>query len=259
MATPRWSILFRRIRASADLSLAPARYSAGRHEAADRSVAGRVLDLGRAAAASAASRPPPLWGRVGVGACLVAHLPPPLRGRGGVGSCRAAHLRPPLRGRVGVGGSRVGFGVDGCHAEVVPVPGSVVAARRVPIHRRRRLRAAGAATPLLVGSAWSPGLSAGRFARPFRAGCNRHDSRQPARAASSAGLFARTRIHLLDSLIEFRQPLLHGPLDLGSRSAWFLRPDARPLGANGFWRGVGVGRLGPDRDLRREFRHQQKS
>src|SRR5438477_427510 len=50
MATPRWSILFRRIRASGDLSLAPARYSAGRHQTAGRSVAGRVLDLGRAAA-----------------------------------------------------------------------------------------------------------------------------------------------------------------------------------------------------------------
>jgi hypothetical protein len=115
------------------------------------------------------------------------------------------------------------------------------------------------ATPLLVGTGWPPGIGAGRFARPLRTGRNRHDSRQPTGAASPAGLFARTRIHLLDAFVEFSQPLLHRPLDLRARGARLLRPDARSLGANGFWRGVGVGRLGLDRDLRREFRHLQKS
>jgi hypothetical protein len=72
-------------------------------------------------------------------------------------------------------------------------------------------------------------------------------------------LLARTRVHLLDPFVELGQPLFHRPLDLRARGAWLLRPDARPLRANGFWRGIGVGRLGLDRDLRREFRHLQKS
>jgi hypothetical protein len=72
-------------------------------------------------------------------------------------------------------------------------------------------------------------------------------------------LLARTRVHLLDTFVELGQPLFHRPLDLRARGAWLLRPDARPLRANGFWRGIGVGRLGLDRDLRREFRHLQKS
>jgi hypothetical protein len=115
------------------------------------------------------------------------------------------------------------------------------------------------AAPLLVGSRWPAGLSAGRFSRPLRARRDRHDSGEPARPAPPAGLFARARIHLLDPLVELSQPLFHRPLDLGTWGARLLRPDARPFGADSFGRGVGVGRLGLDRDLRREFRHQRKS
>jgi hypothetical protein len=114
-------------------------------------------------------------------------------------------------------------------------------------------------TPLLVRSRRPSGFGAGGLPRPLRARHYRHDSCQPARAAAPAGQLARPGVDLLDAFIEFGQPLFHGPLDLRTRRAWLLRPDARPFGANGFWRRIGVGRLGLDRDLRREFRHLQES
>jgi hypothetical protein len=115
------------------------------------------------------------------------------------------------------------------------------------------------AAPLLIGNGWSAGLGAGGFARPFGARRDRHDSGQPARAPSPAGLLAGARIDLLDPLIELGQPLLHRSLDLRARSARLLGPDARPFRADSVRLGVGVGRLGLDRDLRREFRHLRKS
>jgi hypothetical protein len=90
-------------------------------------------------------------------------------------------------------------------------------------------------------------------------GRGRHDSRQAAGPSPAAGLLARARVLLLDALLEFGQPLLHWPLDLRARRAWLVRPDTRPVRANGFGRRVGVGRFGFDRDLRREFRHLPKS
>ncbi|TMD46623.1 MAG: hypothetical protein E6I86_11925 [Chloroflexi bacterium] len=116
-----------------------------------------------------------------------------------------------------------------------------------------------AAAPLLIGSGWSVGLGAGGFARPLGARRNRHDSGQPAGAPPAAWLLAGARVHLFDPLVELGQPLFHRPLDLRARGSRLLGPNARPLGADRFWRGVGVGRLGLDRDLRREFRHLQKS
>jgi hypothetical protein len=116
-----------------------------------------------------------------------------------------------------------------------------------------------AAATLLIRSCWPAGFRSARFPGTLGTRRDRDDSGQPARAAPPAGLFARTRIDLLDPLIEFGQPLFHGPLDLWAWGAWFLGPDARPLGANGFGRGVGVSRLGLERDLRREFRHLRKS
>ncbi|HXN91580.1 MAG TPA: hypothetical protein VN906_08855 [Candidatus Sulfotelmatobacter sp.] len=119
--------------------------------------------------------------------------------------------------------------------------------------------AATPATALLVRSRRPSGIGAGRVSRPLRPCHDGDDSGQPARTAPPAGLLAGTRVHLLDALVEFSQPLFHRPLDLRARGAWLLRPDARPLGTNGFWRRIGVGRLGLDRDLRGEFRHLEKS
>jgi hypothetical protein len=123
--------------------------------------------------------------------------------------------------------------------------------------------AASPATPatasLLVGCGWPAGFSAGRFPRPLRARGDRHDSGQPARTAPPAGLLAGARIHLFDPLVELGQPLFHRPLDLWAWGARLLGPNARPFGADSFRRGVSVGRLGLDRDFRREFRHLQKS
>jgi len=72
-------------------------------------------------------------------------------------------------------------------------------------------------------------------------------------------LLARARILLLDALLEFGKPLFHRPLDLGPRCARLFRPDARPVGTNGFGRRVGIGRFVLDRDLRREFGHLPES
>jgi hypothetical protein len=87
----------------------------------------------------------------------------------------------------------------------------------------------------------------------------RYDPRQPAEPSPAALLLARARILLLDALLEFREPLFHRPLDLGSRCARLFRPDARPIRTNGFGRRVGVGRFVLDRDLRREFGHLPES
>src|SRR2546427_360835 len=98
-----------------------------------------------------------------------------------------------------------------------------------------------------------------RWTLGARGGQGRHDPRQSARPPPAAGLLARARVLLLDALLEFGEPLLHRPLDLGPRRARLFRPDARPVRTNGFGRRVRVGRFGFDRDLRREFRHLPKS
>jgi hypothetical protein len=72
-------------------------------------------------------------------------------------------------------------------------------------------------------------------------------------------LLARARVYLFDPLVELGQPLFHRSLDLWAWSARLLGPNTGPFGADSFRRGVGVGRLGVDRDLRREFRHLPKS
>jgi hypothetical protein len=117
------------------------------------------------------------------------------------------------------------------------------------------------APPWLITGLGAAGIGLDPFWRTFGTwGCRlRHDSRQAAGSSAPAGLLARAGVLLLDALLEFGQPLLHRPLDLRARRAWFVRPDARPVRANGFgWR-VGVGRFGFDRDIRREFRHLLKS
>jgi hypothetical protein len=123
--------------------------------------------------------------------------------------------------------------------------------------------ATSAATPatasLLVGCGWLAGFSASCFPRPLRARGDRHDPGQPARTAPTAWLLAGPRVHLFDPLVELGQPFFHRPLDLWAWGARLLGPNARPFGADSFRRGVGVGRLRLDRDLRREFRHLQKS
>jgi len=124
------------------------------------------------------------------------------------------------------------------------------------------LRAAPAATSppparLRVGWLRTAALGPGTL-RTGRRG-SRDDSRQATWPSPATGLLARTRVLLLDPLLEFGQPLLHRPLDLRARCAWLVRPDARPVRANGFGRRVGVGRFGFERELRREFRHLPKS
>jgi hypothetical protein len=115
------------------------------------------------------------------------------------------------------------------------------------------------ATPLLVGSGRPCRFSARPFPRSLRARDDRHDPGQAARPAPAGRLLARARVDLLDPFVELGQPFFDRPLDLRTRGARLLGPDARPFGTNGFRRGVGVGRLGIDRDLRREFRHLEKS
>jgi hypothetical protein len=114
------------------------------------------------------------------------------------------------------------------------------------------------APPLLIVRAATFGARG--FARTLgtRGRDRRHNTRQATRSAPAAGLLAGARVLLLDALFEFGEPLLHRPFELGTGRARFLRPDARTVRANGFGRRIGVGRLGFDRDLRREFRHLPK-
>jgi hypothetical protein len=119
--------------------------------------------------------------------------------------------------------------------------------------------ATAAAAPLLIGRGCPDTVCPGRLPRPLGARQHRHDSGQPARAAPAAGLLAGAGVHLFDSLVELGQPLFHRPLDLRARRARLLGPNARPFGPDSFQRRVAVGRLGLDRDLRREFRHLPKS
>jgi hypothetical protein len=72
-------------------------------------------------------------------------------------------------------------------------------------------------------------------------------------------LLPRARVHLFDPLVELGQPLFHRSLDLWAWGARLLGPNTGPFRADSFGRGIGVGRLGVDRDLRREFRHLPKS
>jgi hypothetical protein len=114
---------------------------------------------------------------------------------------------------------------------------------------------------LLIGGLSAAGLGPDPFGWTLRAwgGRLRHDARQAAGSPAAARLLARARVLLLDPLLELSEPLFHRPLDLRAWRAWLVRPDARPVRANGFGRRVGVGRFGFDRDLRREFRHLPKS
>jgi hypothetical protein len=114
---------------------------------------------------------------------------------------------------------------------------------------------------LLISGASAAGFGPGPFGWTFGTwgGRLRHDARQAAGPPPSAEWLAWAGVLLLDAFLEFSQPLLHWPLDLRARRAWLVRPDARPIRANGFGRRVGVGRFGFDRDLRREFRHLPKS
>src|SRR5207237_160158 len=86
----------------------------------------------------------------------------------------------------------------------------------------------------------------------------RHDASQAARPAPPARLLARPSVVLLDALVELGEPLFHRPFDLGTGRSWLLGPDPRTVGSNGFRWWIGVGRLGLDRDFRREFRHLSK-
>src|SRR4029077_304806 len=133
MPTPRWSILFRRIRGLGAVSSALARYSAGRHPAGDRSVAGHVLDPGRAAAAAGWDR-----GRHPTAAAPT-NLPPPWWLRVGAVGYPSTHLSRPLWGMVFVGYFHVAL--EACRAEVGPGPAPVAAAHPGQIDRHlRRLR-----------------------------------------------------------------------------------------------------------------------
>jgi hypothetical protein len=91
-----------------------------------------------------------------------------------------------------------------------------------------------------------------------RLGDSRHDARQTAQAMPPARLLAGPRILLFDALLELGEPLLHRSLDLRTRGSWLLGPDPGPIGSNSFGWWIGVGRLGLDRELRREFRHLSK-
>jgi hypothetical protein len=117
------------------------------------------------------------------------------------------------------------------------------------------------AAPLLITELCATGLGPGPFGWTFGTwgGRLRHDARQATRPAPSAERLAWAGVLLLDPLLEFSQPLFHRPLDLRARRAWLVRPDARPVRADGFGRRIGVGRFGFDRELRREFRHLPKS
>src|SRR5207244_811456 len=106
-----------------------------------------------------------------------------------------------------------------------------------------------------AGRGRGPDLDVCGLARLLEPHWGGHDTCQPAGTAAPARLLACVWVLMLDPLFELRQPLLHRPLDLRSRSARLLRPDAWPVRANGFGRRVGIGRFRFDRELRREFRH----
>jgi hypothetical protein len=114
---------------------------------------------------------------------------------------------------------------------------------------------------LLITGPYAVGLAPGPFGWTFGTwgGRLRHDSRQAAGPPPSAERLAWACVLLLDPFLEFSQPLFHRPLDLRARRAWLVRPNARPVRADGFGRWIGVGRFGFDRELRREFRHLPKS
>jgi hypothetical protein len=92
-----------------------------------------------------------------------------------------------------------------------------------------------------------------------RLGDSRHDARQTAQATPPAGLLAGPGILPFDAFLELGEPLLHRSLDLRTRGSWLLRPDTGPVGSNRFGWWIGVGRLGLDRELRREFGHHRAS
>jgi hypothetical protein len=153
--------------------------------------------------------------------------------------------------------------LTGCSGGLVLPP--LVRARRLSGFAGRQRATAAAppppAAPLLITRLSAVGLGPCPFGRTFGTWGRRlrNNARQAAGSSPAARLLARAGVLLLDALLEFSQPLLHRPLDLRARRAWLVRPDARPIRANGFERRVGVGRLGVDRDLRRDFRHLPKS
>jgi hypothetical protein len=87
---------------------------------------------------------------------------------------------------------------------------------------------------------------------------NRDDAREAARSPAPHRLVPWISDLLLDLLLELGEPIFHRPLDLRSRRPWFFRPDSRPIGPDGFWRRIGVGGLGLDGDVRREFGHHRQ-
>jgi len=199
-------------------------------------------DQRKDAAVKPSSPPAPSW-EITVGPRLGISLPVAGRVGEGVRSPIASGLGPPWSAR----------------------PRRSLAGRRGPRSGwRNRLAASlatAAATPspppaTLVG--WDSGGGLGTRTLRARWGDLGQNPRQTAQPAAAAGLLAGPRILGLDPLLELGQPFLYRPLDLRTRRSRLLGPDPRPVGSNGFRRWVGVGRLGVDRDFRREFRHQSK-
>jgi hypothetical protein len=91
-----------------------------------------------------------------------------------------------------------------------------------------------------------------------RLGNSRHDACQTAQATPPTRLLAGPGVVLLDAFLELGEPFLDRSLDLRTRGSWLLGPDPGPVGSNRFGWWIGVGRLGLDRELRREFRHLSK-
>ncbi|TMG30117.1 MAG: hypothetical protein E6H93_09465 [Chloroflexi bacterium] len=131
---------------------------------------------------------------------------------------------------------------------------------------RWRLRLAGSLPPAATATSAATAALVGRRSRhgfgprPLgpRRWDGRHDASQAARPAPPARLLAGPSVVLLDALVELGEPLFHRPFDLGTGRSWLLGPDPRTVGSNGFRWWIGVGRLGLDRDFRREFRHLSK-
>jgi hypothetical protein len=109
---------------------------------------------------------------------------------------------------------------------------------------------------LVVGRLRTRAFGAGAFGSGRRG--SRDDPSQTAWPAPAARLLAGHAL-LLDSILELGQPLFHRALDLRPGRARLLGPDARPIGADGFGRRIGVSRFRLDRNLRRKFWHLRKS
>jgi len=93
-------------------------------------------------------------------------------------------------------------------------------------------------------------LGAGAFSAGRRG--RGDDPGQAAWPSPSARQLVR-RALLLDAILELGQPLFHRALDLRAGRARLLRPDARPIRADGFGRRIGIGGFWLHRNLRRKF------